>query len=1340
MTKPVKKWKKITLWGLAGIAFLAIFVVFALVVLLDHSAGFRRDILSKVEYSLQESTGARLEVRDFNLRLSTLSLDLYNIVVHGKEADPARPLLQADHLRAGLTIDSLLRRKWHVREIVLDHPVVRLQVNKAGENNLPTPPKKSASSSNTNVFDLAIRELKLDRGEVYYNDQKTPLEAELRDFNAHANYDPAQNKYSGQLGYNNGRIVYGAYAPVEHSFQARFGVTPETFTLERLELAAGESRVTMSTTVNNYNSPTRRAEGNYEASLATRDFQRILKNPSVPGGTVRLTGQFNYQGDPDRPMLETVSVAGNMSSGGLAVKTPSLQTEVRDLYARYTLAHGNAEVSDIRARVLGGTLSGKLAIRDVAGASVARLQASIKGLSLDQAQAAIHATKIQQAHLSGKVDADADARWAKTLDNLVAHSDATLQAGIGQGQGLPMPLTGVIHADYAAARKEAALSNSYIRTPQTTLHLNGKISDHSQLQVALRSNDLHEVELLSTALSKPAPGQKPQPLGLFGTASMNASVSGTLNAPQITGQMEARNLRVKGSSWKVLRTGFSANPSQASLSNGELEAAPPERGPNRRGHDPGAPAGQGRIQFSGQAKLRKWAYTPSSPIAVNISASQISLADLERLANKTYPVSGTLALNVSIRGSQLEPAGQGTLTVTNATVSGEPIQNLNLKFQGNGNQVNANLTVQMPAGTARADVDYMPKTQEYRAQMQAQNFRLEKLQTVKARNMQIAGGVNLNAHGQGTVKDPQLQATAEVPQLQMKKQTIQSIKLQTTVANHVANIALDSDVAKVFIKARGTVGIAAPYQADIRLDTSRIDFQPLVAMFAPAQASDLSGETEVHATLRGPLSEKNRLEAHVEVPTLTLKYRQFQLAAAKPIKVDYQDGTATLQPTSIRGTGTTIDAQAVVPVSSMKTATFLVQGVIDLQAAELFMPGLKSTGQVQFDLDSRRYGPGSNLNGQIRIVKANLHTVDSPVGLDNANGVINVTQTRLEIASFQGMVGGGTINATGAVAYRPAMEFQLGLAASNIRMRYPEGVRAILASNLSLRGTPQASLLTGQVKIERISFTPDFDMSTFASQFSGESTDSGTPGSLTQGMKLDIALLSTSQMNLSSSQVTLRGDANLRVVGTAAAPVILGRANLTGGEFFLAGNRYQLQQGTVDFLNPVRTEPVLNLRVQTTIDQYNIMLGLNGPMARLETTYTSDPALPPVDIINLIARGKTVEAANANPNPPGTLGAQAALAGAISSQVSGRIAKLAGVSQLQIDPGLGTDNGQNPGARIAIQQRVTSNLFITYATDVTSTQRQAIQVEYKLNPRWSMSGTRDQNGGFGMEGKYRKDF
>ncbi|HET9838704.1 MAG TPA: AsmA family protein, partial [Candidatus Angelobacter sp.] len=704
--KRLKKWQKIVLWSLAGVVALLLVAAVTLMLLLEHSEGFRRDILGKVESSIEESTGARLEVGDFKFRLSNLTLDIYNIVLHGREADPSKPLLTADHLQVGLTIDSLLRRTWHVRDIVLDHPVVRMQVNKAGENNLPQPQKKSTSSDNTNIFDLAIRELKLDRGEIYYNDQKTPLDAELRNFALNANYDPAQNKYAGQLGYNNGRIVYGKYAPMEHNFQAHFGITPQTFTLDKLELAAGKSHVVLSATVNDYSSPNRKADARYEAELVTGEFQRILRDPSIPAGTVKLEGQVKYQGDPNRAMLETVAVNGNVSSGGLAVKTPGLQTQVRDVYARYTLAHGNAEVSDIRARILGGVLNAKLTIRDVSGAGVARLQATLNDLSLDQAQAAMHRNPAQQAHLTGKLNAEADARWARTLDNLNAHSDLTMQGSVGQGQA--MPLDGVVHADYAAARKQVALTNSYIRTPKTTLTMNGEVSNHCQLQVALRSNDLHEVEQLMAALSPqdaqnrrasgaPAQGQQAQQLGLYGTAVASASVSGPLSAPQVNGQLEARNLRVKGSSWKLLRTGFSANPSLASVTNGDLEALPaPQNAQPRRAS--GTPGSRGQIKFSAQARLKNWAYMPSNPITANVSASQISLTDLERLLDKTYPVSGTLALNVSLRGSQLNPVGQGTLTVTNAKVSSENVQSVNLKFQGNGNAINGDLTVKMPAG------------------------------------------------------------------------------------------------------------------------------------------------------------------------------------------------------------------------------------------------------------------------------------------------------------------------------------------------------------------------------------------------------------------------------------------------------------------------------------------------------------------------------------------------------------------------------------------------------------------------------------------------------------------
>ncbi len=82
---------------------------------------------------------------------------------------------------------------------------------------------------------------------------------------------------------------------------------------------------------------------------------------------------------------------------------------------------------------------------------------------------------------------------------------------------------------------------------------------------------------------------------------------------------------------------------------------------------------------------------------------------------------------------------------------------------------------------------------------------------------------------------------------------------------------------------------------------------------------------------------------------------------------------------------------------------------------------------------------------------------------------------------------------------------------------------------------------------------------------------------------------------------------------------------------------------------------------------------------------------------------------------------------------------MAGISQLSIDPVLGSSQ-QSPGARIAIQQRVTSKIFVTFATDLTSTQQQAVKLEYQLNRRTSFNAVRNQNGGLSFEITFRKDW
>jgi len=303
---------------------------------------------------------------------------------------------------------------------------------------------------------------------------------------------------------------------------------------------------------------------------------------------------------------------------------------------------------------------------------------------------------------------------------------------------------------------------------------------------------------------------------------------------------------------------------------------------------------------------------------------------------------------------------------------------------------------------------------------------------------------------------------------------------------------------------------------------------------------------------------------------------------------------------------------------------------------------------------------------------------------------------------------------------------------------YPQGVRTGLGMNLALRGNLDSALLNGQVRINQLSFAPDFDLMTFVGQFSGDTVPAPSQG-FADNLKLDLQVNATNGINLVSRTLSLDGTANLQVAGTAANPVILGRVVLSGGDLIFQGNRYVLQNGTIDFVNPYQTQPVVNVAVNTTIQEYNIMMHFDGPADRLHTNYTSVPSLPPSDIINLIAFGKTTEASAANPTPPGSMGAESLVASQVAGQVTSRLEKVAGISQLSIDPELG-NNQQNPGARVAIQQRVTGNLFVTFATDVTQTQNTTIKLEYHISPRVSFSGTRDQNGGFGFDTKFHKSW
>ncbi len=138
------------------------------------------------------------------------------------------------------------------------------------------------------------------------------------------------------------------------------------------------------------------------------------------------------------------------------------------------------------------------------------------------------------------------------------------------------------------------------------------------------------------------------------------------------------------------------------------------------------------MTFNVQTGLRNWAHMPSSPFAVNLNATQVSVGALTQAAKVSTPITGTLNANIVAHGTPLNPIGQGEINLRNANISGEPVKSAQVKFQGTGDAVHANLLVQVSAGNATGQLTYYPRQEGYDALIQATNIQLAKIETLRA--------------------------------------------------------------------------------------------------------------------------------------------------------------------------------------------------------------------------------------------------------------------------------------------------------------------------------------------------------------------------------------------------------------------------------------------------------------------------------------------------------------------------------------------------------------------------------------------------------------------------------
>jgi len=252
----------------------------------------RRTIVEQLE----KTTGARVELGNFHFGWRVLTARFDGLTLHGREPAGSPPLFHADALQFSIHIESFWGRKISLGSVEMSRFSAHVQVEKDGSTNIPGP--KIVVTTGTpdlrSLFDLKIAQLRLEQGEILWNDKRIPLEAKGGNFEFAMNYadEAGRPVYLGQVSWQKFEIATLRYLPFTSGFSARFTLRQDSFSVTQLQWKTAGSELDAQATLASFARPAWTFR--YRGQVRLEDLWTILRQREAPGGHIEFAGDGGY--------------------------------------------------------------------------------------------------------------------------------------------------------------------------------------------------------------------------------------------------------------------------------------------------------------------------------------------------------------------------------------------------------------------------------------------------------------------------------------------------------------------------------------------------------------------------------------------------------------------------------------------------------------------------------------------------------------------------------------------------------------------------------------------------------------------------------------------------------------------------------------------------------------------------------------------------------------------------------------------------------------------------------------------------------------------------------------
>lgn len=1340
MTEPGAKprWRRFGKYLLTATA--VAWVLLGLALWYTTTDSFQSIVRRRLVAELERVTGGRVELGGFHTIPFHLQVDVRDLTIHGREAPGEVPYAHVDRLVAQVKLISFLGAEFGFQSVVLDRPVVHINVYPDGTTNQPEPKLKQTSekTSMERLFSLSINRLEMRKGEFLWNDRKIPLDCVVQDVSADMTYSILHRRYESNLLLGKVDAKFKNYRPLAWMVEAHFSLGQDNVAVRSLKATSGRSRLEASGHLENFHQP--KIDGTYSVTIDLGEASAIARQPELRRGILQADGQGSWS-------LQEFSSTGKLSVKDFEWRDESIALRNAAYSSDFAVTTERLSLSQIQAKLLGGDIKGeaeivnwlrssprnKLAKGKISDEQKGIVRLRMRDLSASEIAAALSsaARPLHRMNLAGSVSGSTETHWRGAPRNAETEMalDVAAPARLKPGQ---LPLSAHVHAIYRNAPAELQVTEFNAATRATQVRGAGTLSSTAALKLFVSTTDLGEWQPILEALGY----QERVPVRLQGHASFEGTATGKLSDIAFTGRLQSRDFEFlfpatsrtpeKQVQWDSLAADIQVSPHVFAARNGTLRH------------------GDTAVNFDLTMGLQQRQFIRTSPFTAHVDMRNTDVAAVLAMAGYDYPISGMMNFSLQAMGTRAEPRGEGRIELSNATMRGEPVQHFDSKLEFHGTQLSLNdLHLTHYEAQVAGTGTYNFSTRAYQFNLSGNNFDLARIPQLQASRVRVDGQMDFSAEGSGTLETPTVNAKIRLHDLQLDHEPAGEYTFDAVTQGSELRLTGRSQLKDAQLDIDGNVHLRGDWPATVYLHFNHLDVDPVIRTYLKGRVTGHSA-TAGDLRLQGPLRNPRELQVAGNLSDFSAEVANIKVHNNGPIRFDINHQALKLEQFHLIGEGTDLTVGGTAQLSGEHQLDLRAEGHANLQLIESYNPDFTSSGVVAVDVTVAGTVSRPTTQGRLQITSGSVAYKDLPSALSDINGSLLFNQDRLQIETLTAHVGGGLVTFGGyATAYNRQLNFNLTLDTQGVRLRYPPGVSSMTNAQLRFAGTQSASVLSGDITVTKLAVAPGFDFGAYLER-SAQSSALPQTNPLLNRIRMDVHIVTTPELQMQTAVARLSGDADLRLRGTAAKPVLLGRADIIEGQVYFNGTKYRLERGDVTFTNPVTTTPVLDLQASTHVRDYDITINLNGGVDKLNMTYHSEPPLATADIISLLALGQTQQQSaqlqQSGQSPFAQQASSAVLAEALNSALSNRSRSLFGISHIKIDPqGLNTETSPTTSTpAVTIEQQVKDNLTLTYTTNVSQTSQQIIQAEYNVSRNLSILAIRDYNGVVSFEVRIRQ--